>query len=129
MSGRSNGVSFLAQMFFPGPSANDADSGGAGLVPARTSLIDECENEEENAVVGGRSGEWTFDLSDNGPGTDGRAENELDSGDGLDGEDAKALGGIGDRAKPGEVPPVGPEGGGPMGSRKGEEPIRWTGGD
>lgn len=110
-------------MFLRGPSANEAESGGAGLVPALTSRKLECENDDENAVVGGRKGECTLVFSDVGPGTEGRAENELDKGDGLDGDEAQALGGMGDRANPGEEP-VGPAGGGPMGSRKGEEEIR-----
>lgn len=128
ISGWSLGASFLAQIFFRAPSAKEADNGGAaGLVPARKL---EWEKDEEKALVGGRRGECAAVLSDNGPGTELRALKDADSGDGREGDEAKALRGFGDRANPGEVPPIGPDEGGPKGSRRGEDPaIRCTGGD
>lgn len=119
-------------MFLRIPSAKLAESGGAGLDTCRVSLIEmeECENDEEKAEVGGRRGEWICcDLRDRGPGMDDRALNDADKGDGRLGDDAKAVAGTGERAKPGDVPPVGPSGGGPIGSLSGDEAILWGGGD
>jgi hypothetical protein len=84
----------------------------------------EWENEDEKAEVGGRRGECVLDRSDKGPGTDVRFVNDADSGEGREGDEANAPGGMGERAKPGDVPPMGPDGGGPMGSRRGDEAIR-----
>ena len=67
-------------------------------------------------------------MSESGPGTEGLALMDADSGDGRDGEDANADSGAGDLAKPGEAEAV-LDGGGPNGSRKGDEDTRVAGGD
>lgn len=89
----------------------------------------EWEKDEEMAVEGGRRGECVLDRSESGPGTVVRFVNDAERGDGREGDEANALSGIGERAKPGDVPPVGPDEGGPIGSRSGDEAIRCAGGD
>lgn len=111
------------------PSANEADNGAAALPSRGGGVL--CENELENiadwAEVGGRSGEWfatavLLDLRASGPGTEGRPENEADSGDGLLGDDANAA--LGDFPNPADWAPR-PADGGPKGSRIGEDGCRW----
>lgn len=134
----SAGVSDLAHILLIPPSANDADNGADARASSGGGVL--CENELENmpdwAEVGGRSGEWfattlLLDLRANGPGTEGRPENEADNGDGRLGDEANAA--LGDFPNPADPAPS-PADGGPNGSRMGEEGCRRcippvTGGD
>jgi hypothetical protein len=101
--------------FLSEPSAKEAERGTGA---ARSKAGEAWEKDEEKipgaAVTGGRSGECievvADDLSDSGPGTEARAENDADRGDGRLG-DAANIPGLRPR-KPAEgEPAIAPEGG------------------
>lgn len=125
----SAGISDLAHIFRIPPSANEADKGAAVRASSGGGVLweNELEYMADWAEVGGRSGEWfatapLLDFNANGPGTEGRPENEADNGDGRLGEEANAA--PGDLPNPADPAPS-PAEGGPKGSRMGEDGCRW----
>jgi hypothetical protein len=105
------------------PPANEAESWPLPF-SAATEL---CENELENSAddEGGRRGECAATmeplLSDMPP---ARALNEVESGEGRLGDEAKPPAPLSERPKPAEGEPATTAAGGPYGSRSGDEAKR-----